>query len=120
MTGFTTRVRAAVAAAGLLACASPLAAQTRHYRGRALRYEAVWLDRSQTVVRGPVRWYRGGATVPVVVVARTPWVPRRVLLAPRFYPPRRDVLFGPRARWVVRPRPVARPFAAWRRERWPI
>ncbi len=110
MKGMSSKLRAAVAAIGLLACASPLAAQTRHHRARALRYEAMWVERGPVGMRGPVRWYRDGARAPLVVVRRGAWAPRRMWLAPRLHAPRRFVVLAPRGRWIVRPRAGA----AWR------
>jgi hypothetical protein len=114
VTGITSKIRAAVAAIGLLACASPLAAQSWHHRGRALRYEAVWLERSQAALRGPARWYVERYRSPAAVLAGQAWVPRRGWLAPRAYGPRRVVVVGPRGRWIARPWLAPAP-RAWRR-----
>ena len=114
MSGITSKVRAAVAAIGMLACASPLAAQARHHqRGRALRYEAVWMERSQFAMRGPVRWQRDGYRVPVVVVARHPWAPRAAWRSPHLLVPRRVIVVAPRGRWIARPWRYA-PARPWR------
>jgi hypothetical protein len=53
----TSRLRAAIGALGILACASPLAAQNHQHRGQ-MRFAAQWVERSQ--VRQPVRWRMAG------------------------------------------------------------
>jgi hypothetical protein len=52
----TSRLRAAIGALGILACASPVAAQTHPNRGH-MRVAAQWVDRNQGV-RQPLRWRR--------------------------------------------------------------
>jgi hypothetical protein len=52
----TSRLRAAIGALGILACASPVAAQTHLNRGH-MRVAAQWVDRNQSV-RQPLRWRR--------------------------------------------------------------
>ena len=56
MSQITSKLRAAIGALGILACASPLAAQTHPSRGQ-MRVAAQWVDRGQGV-RRPVRWRR--------------------------------------------------------------
>ena len=64
MSKITVQVRAIVGAMGVLAFASPVAAQT-HHRGAEMRYAAVWVQRSGGVwrdarpIRG-ARWHAAG------------------------------------------------------------
>jgi len=51
----TSRIRAAVGALGIIACASPLAAQT-HRHGSDMRYAAQWVGRSQAGFRMHRAW----------------------------------------------------------------
>ena len=75
MRNIASRLGAAIGLVAVLAFSSPLAAQTRHGRGRVLRYEAVWIERSQAAMREPARWRKGAWGRPVVVV-RVGWAPR--------------------------------------------
>ena len=114
VSGITSKLSAAFGALVVVACASPLTAQTWHQRGRLLRYEAVWVERSQAALRGPGRWFGVARRGPVVVVAGAPWVRPRVwwlrrpapwpLVFARPLPPR----------WIRRPA-YARP---WGRRAW--
>ncbi len=93
MKGIGSRLGAMIGALGIVACASPLAAQTWRHHGRLLRYEAVWVERSQAAMRGPAPWL----TVPGPAV--------RARLA--------------ETRWIRRPwRAAAWRQAAWRRAAW--
>ena len=105
MSKVTTQFRAVIGALGILACASPLAAQT-HHRGAQMRYAAVWVQRNHGAFRYAA--YR----VPRWRAAGYGWGYRAV-------PPRWGVgaWYGPRHRWgriYARRayRPVRRP---WRR-----
>jgi len=112
VTGITSKIGSAIAAVGLLACATPLAAQTWHHRGRALRYEAVWLERAEAGFRAPARWYRWAWRPPVGVVG----VWRGPLPAARAWGVRRWARRGP----AVRGRMIEGRWAArrWAGSRW--
>ena len=60
MRNITSRIRAAVGALGILAFASPLAAQTHHHRSE-MRVVAQWVGRSQGAARAQMGWRRAGA-----------------------------------------------------------
>ncbi len=112
MSNITSKIRGAIGALGILALASPLAAQTRPYRGQ-MRYAAQWVDRSQAVARSPMRW-RGAAEW------RVGWVAR-----PYYARPHYAAGWGWRAYGVGRPmmrRAVVvrygRPPYAWHRGPW--
>lgn len=107
MSKITSRVRAVVGALGILVCASPLAAQTRHH-GAQMRFAAQWVQRNNGTFR-----YAAAYRVPRWRAARFGWGYRAA--APRWggawY------ARAPRYGWrrpFVRPlyRPVRRP---WRR-----
>jgi len=51
----TAKIRAVVGALGIIACATPLAAQT-HRRGAEMRYAAQWVGRSQAGFRAHRPW----------------------------------------------------------------
>jgi len=57
VTGMASRLRAAVGALGVLAFASPLAAQNHFHRGQ-MRAAAQWVGRTQGAVRQEMRWRR--------------------------------------------------------------
>ncbi len=104
MSSMTSKVCAAIGALGIVACASPLAAQTWHHRGRVRRYEAVWLERSQAAARGPARWYGPVPPGRVAVVTGAPWLRPRMYWVRPIGPRRGFVLVRPRAvPWTVRP-----------------
>jgi len=110
----TSRIRAAVGALGIVAFASPLAAQT-HHRGAEMRYAAQWVGRSQASVRQfrvwpGARWWRP-RYARALVVAGPAWRPgpwRRAWI-------RRDAdwRFGRRA-WPAYGRPWRRAWIGWR------
>ncbi len=104
MSSITSKVCATIGALGIVACASPLAAQTWHHRGRVLRYEAVWLERSQAAARGPARWYGPVPPGRVAVVTGAPWLRPWMYWVRPIGPRRGFVLVRPRAvPWTVRP-----------------
>lgn len=57
MSNITGRVRAAIGALGIMAFASPLAAQNHHH-GERMRFAAQWVERSQGAARQQMRWRR--------------------------------------------------------------
>jgi hypothetical protein len=57
VSNITSRIRAIIGALGILACASPLAAQTHQHRGQ-MRFAAQWVERSQGAARQQMHWRR--------------------------------------------------------------
>ena len=103
MSGIGSRLGAMIGALGIVACASPLAAQTWRHHGRLLRYEAVWVERSQASMRGPARWF----TLP------GPAVRARLVETRPIWRPWQEAAWG-RAAW----RRAEWRRAAWRPQRW--
>ena len=111
MSNVTSRIRATIGALGILAVASPLAAQTHHPRGQ-MRYAAQWVDRSQGARQQwrAAGWRMGWAGRPRYAMGWgwRPYAVRRPMM-------RRAVVLrfaGPRYGWHRRPWIRAR--AGWR------
>ena len=60
MSNITGRVGAVIGALGIIAFASPLAAQNPHH-GQRMRVAAQWVERSQGMARQQMRWRRAAA-----------------------------------------------------------
>ena len=60
MSNITGRLRAVIGALGIIAFASPLAAQNPHH-GQRMRFAAQWVERSQGMSRQHMRWRRAAA-----------------------------------------------------------
>jgi hypothetical protein len=116
MSGITGRVRAAIGALGIIALASPLAAQTYHNGGR-MRFAAQWVERSQGAARQRMHWRRAAEWRTAGMgwqrgyaasygwrpfALRRPVLRRSVVI--RLTPPRRG----------LHRRPWRRPWAPWR------